>query len=88
MNARDPVANRDDRPDFGDVHVDGVVADLIPDDLGDLFCFDLHKFLIGAYVSSSNRCFMRSSCRVTLPSNTRLPTRAMTPPMIEGSTFS
>ena len=30
--------------------------------------------------------FMISSWRVTLPSNTMLPTRAMTPPMMAGST--
>ena len=30
------------RADFGDVDVDGVAADLLADDLGDLFGFDVH----------------------------------------------
>ena len=36
----------------------------------------------------SVRCFIRASCRVTLPSYTMLPTRATTPPMMDGSTRS
>ena len=42
VNARDAVTARNDRADFGHVHVDGVVADLVADDLGDFFGFDLH----------------------------------------------
>ena len=30
------------RADFGDVDVDGEAADLVADDLGDLFGFDVH----------------------------------------------
>ena len=32
------------RADFGDVDVDGVAADLVADDLGDLVGFDVHGF--------------------------------------------
>ena len=37
VDARDAVADRDDGADFGDVDVDGVAADLLADDPGDLF---------------------------------------------------
>ena len=40
--ARDAVAERHDGADFGDVDIDGVAADLVADDLGDLFGFDVH----------------------------------------------
>ena len=43
VHARDAVADRDDRADFGDVDVNGVAADLVADDLGDFFSFDIHK---------------------------------------------
>ena len=43
VNARDAVADRDDRADFGDVDVDGVVADVVADDLGDFFGLDVHR---------------------------------------------
>ena len=33
VDARDAVANRHDRADFGDVDVDGIAADLVADDL-------------------------------------------------------
>ena len=43
VHARDAVAHRDDRADLGDVDVDGVAADLVADDLGDFFGFDVHS---------------------------------------------
>ena len=43
VHARDAVADRDDAADFGDVDVDGVAADLLADDLGYLFGFDVHR---------------------------------------------
>ena len=42
-------------PDFGHVHVDGVAADLLADDLGNFFGFDVH-------CSSSARCSVPSRC--------------------------
>ena len=45
VHARDAVADRDDAADFGDVDVDGVAADLVADDLGNLFSFDVHGFV-------------------------------------------
>ena len=45
VHARDAVADRDDAADFGDVDVDGVAADLLADDLGNLFGFDVHVVL-------------------------------------------
>ena len=45
VHARDAVADRHDRADFGDVDVDGVAADLVADDLGDFFGFDVHVVL-------------------------------------------
>ena len=42
VHARDAVADRDDAADFGDVDVDGEAADLLADDLGYLFGFDVH----------------------------------------------
>ena len=52
VHARDAVADRDDRADFGDVDVDGVAADLVADDLGDFFGFDVHviSVLLGPQV--------------------------------------
>ena len=50
VHARDAVADRHDRADFGDVDVDGVVADLVADDLGDLFGLDVHEFSVLADV--------------------------------------
>ena len=43
VHARDAVADRDDAADFGDVDVDRVAADLLADDLGYLFGFDVHR---------------------------------------------
>ena len=43
VDARDAVAERDDAADFGDVHLDGVAADLLADDLGNFFSFDIHN---------------------------------------------
>src|SRR5690606_29200089 len=43
VHARDAIANRYDRAHFGDVDVDGIVADLVADDLGDLFSLDIHS---------------------------------------------
>ena len=42
MHARDPIADRDDGADFGDVHIDGEAAYLVANDLGDFFGFDIH----------------------------------------------
>ena len=42
VHAGDAVADRHDGADFRDVHVDRVVADLVADDLGDLFSLDVH----------------------------------------------
>ena len=42
VHARDSVAERHDAADFGHVDLDGVAADLIADDLGNFFRFDLH----------------------------------------------
>ncbi len=42
VHARDPVAERHDAAHFGDVHLDGVAADLLADDLGNFFSFDIH----------------------------------------------
>ena len=44
VHARDAVAERHDAADFGDVDFDGVAADLLADDLGDFFSFDIHIF--------------------------------------------
>ena len=41
-DARDTVADRHDGTDFGHVHVDGIAADLLANDLGYLFGFDVH----------------------------------------------
>ena len=43
MDARDAVAERDDAADFGDIDVDGVAADLLADDFGYFFGFDVHR---------------------------------------------
>ena len=43
VHARDAVANRDDAADLGHVNVDGVAADLLADDFGYLFGFDVHR---------------------------------------------
>ena len=42
VHARDAVADRHDRADLGHVDVDGKAADLVADDLGNLFGFDVH----------------------------------------------
>ena len=42
VHAGDAVADRDDRADFGDVDVDGIAANLVADDSGNLFGFDVH----------------------------------------------
>src|SRR5690606_9746578 len=81
LNARDAVAHRDDRADFGDVNVEREAAQLLPDDPGDVVCLDGHR-----YTFSTSFSRIRASCRVTLPSYTTLPTCVTTPPMIDGST--
>ena len=43
VQAGDAVADRDDGADFGDVHVDGVSADLLAEDAGDVFGSDVHR---------------------------------------------
>ena len=45
VDARDAVADRHDRPDFGDVHINREAAYLVADDLGNFFCFDVHRSL-------------------------------------------
>ena len=44
VHARDAVAERHHRADFGHVDVDGEAADLFANDLGDLVCFDRSLF--------------------------------------------
>ena len=69
VDARDAVADRDDRADFGDVHVDGVAADLVADDLGDFFGFDVHVCVcFYSAAAAVNRSFTFCNCVVTLPS--------------------
>ena len=81
VHARDAVADRDDAADFGHVDVDGVAADLLADDLGNLFGFDVHLSAILGLGSGGwlvrpdptspllcSRCFIFCSCVVTLPS--------------------
>ena len=46
VHARDAVADRHDGADLGDVDVDGVAADLVADDLGDFFGFDVHELML------------------------------------------
>ena len=48
VNARDAVTDRDDRPDLGDVDRDRIVADLVANDLGDLFGANLHLLSSGS----------------------------------------
>ncbi len=45
VDAGDAVADRDDRPDLGDVHVDREAANLVADDLGNLFGSYVHDVL-------------------------------------------
>ena len=100
MDARNAVADRDDRPDFGDIDLHGVAADLVPDDLGDLFRSDIHLqsstvrscVLHGRprnppYRGSANRWRSAASWVATLPSYTVLPIRVTMPPISAGSTF-
>ena len=42
MHPGDAVTDRHDRADLGDIDVDGVAADLVANDLGDFFRFDVH----------------------------------------------
>ena len=57
------------RADFGDVDVDGEAANLVADDLGDLFGFDVHGVCTCRYCADSiSDRFNFSSCVVTLPS--------------------
>ena len=44
VHAGDAVAHRHDRANLGHVDVDGVAADLVADDSGDFFGFDVHVF--------------------------------------------
>ena len=46
VHARDAVADRHDGADFRDVDVHGVAADLIANNLGDFFRFDVHYSLV------------------------------------------
>jgi hypothetical protein len=45
VHARDPVANRDDAANLGDVHIRRVGANLVADDLGDFLSLYLHASL-------------------------------------------
>src|SRR5262249_32073682 len=94
VHTRDPVANRDDAANLGDIDIDGVAADLLADDLGDFFGFDVHCLLRGpvppgarrvSYPCCSSRWRIFSSCRVMLASYPVVPTRATSPPIIVGS---
>ena len=42
VHAGDTVADRDDGAHFGNVDVDGIAANLVADDSGNLFGFDIH----------------------------------------------
>ncbi len=53
MHASDAVANRHDRADLRHVDVDGVAADLVANDLGDFFRFDVHNYSEGLRPSDS-----------------------------------
>jgi hypothetical protein len=53
MHPRDAVPNRDNRADLGDVDVDRVAADLIANDLGDLFRFNFNIYSVGLRPSDS-----------------------------------
>ena len=46
VHAGDAVAERHDAADLGDVDLDGVAADLVADDLGNFFSFDVHNFIV------------------------------------------
>ncbi len=46
VDARDAVTHRDHGAHFGHVHIDGVVANVVADDFGNLFGLDLHQFLV------------------------------------------
>ena len=81
LHARNAVAHRDDRADFGDVDVEREAAQLFADDPRDVVCLDAHR-----YTFSTSFCRMRASCRVTLPSYTVLSICVTTPPMMAGST--
>ena len=59
VHARDAVADRDDRADFGDVDIDGIAADLVADDLGNLFGFDVHEFYTGPRMNARNESVRR-----------------------------
>jgi hypothetical protein len=80
VDARDPVADRQDRAGLGDVDLPLVVLDLLSDDLADLRCLQLHE------VPRLRLPAREASCVLTLPSRRRLPTRATTPPRIDSST--
>src|SRR5205823_2938580 len=45
VDTGDAVADRHDGPDFGDVDVHGIAADLVADDFRDFFGFDVHMWL-------------------------------------------
>ena len=67
VDARDAVAERDDAADFGDVHVDGKAADLVADDLGNFFSFDVHLSLcldetFLHFLELPERCCRRTPC--------------------------
>src|SRR4029453_309017 len=130
MDARDAVTNGDDRADFRDVNIDRIAPDLIANDFGDFFRFNVHAVLVTSSVtcllfslrlaphpralplrafalaaaegprslsarvvfafylcaSAVSASFIFCNWRVTLPSYTVLPTRAIAPPIIDGST--
>ncbi len=68
VDAGDAVAERDDAADLGDVDVDRVAADLVANDLGYLFGFDVHVCVLAAYTFSASRCLIFCSCVATLAS--------------------
>ena len=56
VHARNPVTNRDNAAHFGDVHLDGESADLIADDLGNLFGSYVHiRSISGCPTTSGGR---------------------------------
>jgi hypothetical protein len=67
VDAGDAVANRHDRADLGDVNVERVAADLVPDDLGDFFRFDLHLLTGGLRPAGPPYTLSRAPLRSRVP---------------------
>ena len=65
VHTGNPVSDRHDTADFGDIDVDGVASDLLANDFGDFLGFDVHE---RSYRLSTSRSLIFSSCRVTLAS--------------------